>query len=314
MTSASAPGKIILFGEHAVVYGQPALAVPVSEVHADVEVSTESGEGIWISAPDIDLYAELGTLPPDQPIAAAVRRTLPAVLKTGDLTHPTFRRLTIKVTSSIPRASGLGSGTAVSVAVVRALAAHFHYPISDEEVSSFAYEVDKVHHGTPSGIDNTVIAFARPLFFVRGAPPETFRVGRPLTILIGDTGKPAPTRDAVADVRRLWEADKEKWEGVFADVGEIGRHARKAMETGETARLGRLMDENHDLLRQMTVSSDELERLVAGARAAGAMGAKLSGGGRGGNMIALATRERAPRVSDALHAAGAKNVIITTIG
>jgi mevalonate kinase len=287
--------------------------VPVTQVQARVEVSTSSGSGVWITAPDIHLHAELRSLRDEQPIAAAVRRTLEAVAQAGESVQPTSRRLDITVTSSIPRASGLGSGTAVSVAVIRAIAAHLARPLGDEEVSKIAYEIDKLHHGTPSGIDNAVITSELPVFFVRGRPPEAFVVGKPLTIVIGDTGKPAPTREAVEDVRRLWKKDKEKWENVFARIGEIAKRARKAMETGEQVQLGQLMDENHGLLREMTVSSKELERLVAGSKRAGALGAKLSGGGRGGNMIALTEEAHAGAVASALQAAGAKQCIIARI-
>src|SRR5574341_3719 len=149
MTTASAPGKIILFGEHAVVYGRPALAVPVTQVHADVEVSDGSQPGIWIDAPDINVHNELNTLASDHPIAAAIHNFL-------FLSHVSpFPSLDIKIPSTIPVAAGLGSGAAVTVALVRALSRHLNHPMRDDEVSAFTYEIEKLHHGTPSGIDNT---------------------------------------------------------------------------------------------------------------------------------------------------------------
>jgi mevalonate kinase len=308
MTSASAPGKIILFGEHAVVYGRPALAVPVSQVHADVEVTDSSRAGIWIDAPDISLHAELSTLPPSRhPLATVIISTLNAL----GLSSPPS--LTIHIESSIPVASGLGSGAAVSVAIIRALSSHLEYPLADEQISALAYEAEKLHHGTPSGIDNTVITCARPVYFVKGQPIETFSAGKPFTIVIGDTGLPAPTKHSVGDVRKLWETDKSRWDTVFDKVGGIVRDARKAIESGETKSLGRLMDLNHALLQEMTVSCPELDRLVQSARTAGAQGAKLSGGGRGGNMIALAGIAEAEAVSEALLLAGARKTIITTV-
>ncbi len=307
MTQSSAPGKIILFGEHAVVYGQPALAVPVTQVHVDVDVSDAAPPGVWIDAPQVDLHAELNALPSDHPIASAIHQ-----LFFLSNVSP-FPNLDIRISSTIPVASGLGSGAAVTVALTRALAAHLNCPMTDEEINAFAYEIEKLHHGTPSGIDNTVVTYAKPVYFVKGQPVETFSVGEPFTIVIGDTGIPAPTKESVGDVRKLWEADKKYWENVFEEVGEISFAARRVIEEGWIKMLGALMDENHVILQQMTVSSPELDRLVEAARQAGALGAKLSGGGRGGNMIALVTPETAETVSAALKEAGAQNTIITQV-
>jgi mevalonate kinase len=197
--------------------------------------------------------------------------------------------------------------------MIRALSAHFGHALTDEQVNALAYEIEKLHHGTPSGIDNTVITYARPVYFVKGKPIETLRVGAPFTLVIGDTGIPAPTKESVGDVRKAWEADKKRWEKVFDKVGTIAQQARKAIETGKTERLGALMDENHAVLQTMNVSSPELDRLVLMARAAGAEGAKLSGGGRGGNMIALVKPDRADQVASALLAAGAKRTLVTVV-
>ena len=308
MTTASAPGKIILFGEHAVVYNRPALAVPVTQAHADVVVtSLPSQVGIWIDAPDISMHAELTTLTSDHPLRQAVESVLQA------LNIPTSPPLNIRITSTIPVASGLGSGAAVSVALMRALSTHLGTALSDEQVNQLCYDVEKIHHGTPSGIDNTVITYARPVFFIKGQPIETLRVGSPFSLVIADTGISAPTRESVGAVRKLWECDPVKWDQIFNQVENIARQARKAIERGSWQELGSLMDANHALLQEMTVSSAELDCLVLAAKAAGAEGAKLSGGGRGGNMIALVQPETAEKVISALRATGAKNTILTTV-
>lgn len=307
MTKSSAPGKIILFGEHAVVYGRPALAVPVTQVQADVDISPSARPGIWIDAPDVNLYAELNTLPSDHPIASVIHNFLFL-----SRVSP-FPNLEIKITSTIPVASGLGSGAAVTVALTRALAAYLNYSMTEEEVNAFAYEIEKLHHGTPSGIDNTVVAYAKPVYFVKGQPMEIFKVGQPFTIVIADTGLSAPTKESVSDVRRLWLNDKSRWETVFDKIGEVSFTARRAIEAGKPELLGELMNENHALLQRLTVSSPELDQLVEAARNAGAGGAKLSGGGRGGNLIALVQPEIAESVSASLKEAGAKNTIITQV-
>ena len=320
MTKSSAPGKIILFGEHAVVYGRPALAVPVTQVHADVEIRASERPGIWIDAPDVDLSADLNTLPSDHPLASVIHNFLflsrPSPGPSG---HPLpkgegkFPDLYIKISSTIPVASGLGSGAAVTVALARALSSFLFHPMSDEDVNAFAYEIEKLHHGTPSGIDNTVITYAKPVYFVKGQPIETFQVGQPFTIVIGDTGISAPTKDSVGDVRRLWQADRTKWEKVFDEVGEIAKEARTVIERGKTKELGELMSRNHALLQSMTISSPELDSLVTAARRAGALGAKMSGGGRGGNMIALVAPDLAETVAGSLKEAGARNTVITQV-
>jgi mevalonate kinase len=307
VVNASAPGKIILFGEHAVVYGRPALAVPVTQVHVDVEVADSASRGIWIHAPDVNLHAELNALPSDHPVASVIHNFLFLARVSP------FPNLEINIASTIPVASGLGSGAAVTVALTRSLSAYFHHPMNDEEVNAFAYEIEKLHHGTPSGIDNTVISYAKPVYFVKGQPLETFRVGSRFTIVIGDTGIHAPTKESVGDVRRLWESDKPKWEHVFDEVGKIARTARESIQAGRTQELGKLMNQNHRLLQAMTVSSVELDRLVSAACEAGAFGAKMSGGGRGGNMIALVTPSLTEAVSGALMEAGAKRTIVTQV-
>ena len=307
MTCSSAPGKIILFGEHAVVYGRPALAVPVTQVHTDVEVLDVARAGIWINAPDVDLHTELNMLPSDHPIAAVIHNFLFL-----SRVSP-FPSLEINISSTIPVAAGLGSGAAVTVALVRALSSHLNFPMNEEEINAFAYEIERIHHGTPSGIDNTVVTFARPVYFTKGQPMEIFRVGSPFMIVIGDTGIPAPTKESVGDVKKLWEADSQKWERIFDGVGAIVRAARQAIERGNLSELGKLMNQNHALLQEMTVSSPALDQLVSVARTVGALGAKMSGGGRGGNMIALVTPDLAESVSRSLLQAGARNTILTQV-
>jgi mevalonate kinase len=307
MTTASAPGKIILFGEHAVVYGRPALAVPVTQVQASVTVSDNPLEGVWIEAPNINLACELSQLAPDHPLAAVINSVF------SNLRIARLPACTVHIESTIPVASGLGSGAAVSVAILRALSAYLGQPLSDKQVNKLAFKVEKLHHGTPSGIDNTVVTYARPVYFVKGQPIETCRVGAAFTIVIGDTGISAPTKESVGALRKLWKVDPPFWNKVFDEARNIVREARQAIEQGDTTELGILMDANHTLLQQMTVSSVELDQLIETAHKSGALGAKLSGGGRGGNMIALVSKENAPALAEALLAAGAKQTIISTI-
>ncbi|HDQ72748.1 MAG TPA: mevalonate kinase [Chloroflexi bacterium] len=319
---ASAPGKIILFGEHAVVYGRPAIAAPVTQVQATATVQpAPPGAGFTIAAPDIgqvfSFATKTSTAAPDDPLAVAVQLVL------ADLSVEA-PDATLTIRSTIPIASGLGSGAAVATALVRALAAYLGRPLAPDQISALVYQVEKLHHGTPSGIDNTVIAYEQPIYFVRkpakdpaGFPVgliERLIVGAPLILVIGDTGLPSPTKQIVAQVRRTRERDPARCDARLDQIGDVAVSARHAIEAGDVDTLGPLMDENHALLIELGVSSPKLNAVVEAARIAGAIGAKLSGAGHGGNMIALVQRQKdAADVIEALKETGAKNVICTTI-
>ena len=206
--------------------------------------------------------------------------------------------------------------SAVSTALVRALAHFLGHALEPAEVSTLVYEVEKIHHGTPSGIDNTVIAYEQPVYFVRGGPlePVPLSVGAPFSLLIGDTGLPSPTKRLVSSVRARRERDRTECDAILERIGSITRRGRRAMEAGQVRKLGRLMTENHRLLVALGVSSPALDALVDAAREAGAMGSKLSGAGQGGNMLALIPPSAAGRVTRALQEAGAVRVIRTAVG
>jgi mevalonate kinase len=308
MLQATAPGKVILFGEHAVVYGRAAIAAPVSQVRASAVVSGSDTPGVRLIAPDLGADFLLAGANENEPLATAVRLVQSAA---GLCQLPDLR---IVVSSTIPIASGLGSGAATAAALIRALALYLERPdlATNERVSALTYEVERFYHGTPSGIDNTVVAYEQPVYFVRRRPHnviETFGVARPIRLLVADTGVASSTRVVVGDVRRQWQEEADRFEALFDACGRISQAARRAIETGDEAAVGQLMNENHLLLQQMTVSSPELDYLVGLAREAGALGAKLSGAGRGGNMIALVSEESETAVRHALLGAGARHVL-----
>ena len=305
---SSAPGKVILFGEHAVVYGQPAIAIPVTQVRATATVEpAPPGSGLTLVASDVGKSVSLATAPQDEPLAAAARLTL------DHLSAPE-PDATLTVSSTIPIASGLGSGAAVSTALVRALAIFLGHTLEPAETSALVFEVEKIHHGTPSGIDNAVVAYEQPVYFVRGQPVERLTVGSPFTLFIGDTGARSPTRKVVEHVRRGQRREPAHYDALFDQMGDLADEARRAIESGDVDALGPLMDENHALLIELGVSSPKLNDLVETVRFAGALGAKLSGAGRGGNMIALVEDDFAEEVTEALREAGAVRVICTRVG
>lgn len=305
---------MILCGEHAVVYGEPAIAIPVTSRRVSVTVEPgEPGTGLVFAAHDLGArwHANSGVTDPRlTPIEFIVGRTL-AYLQQGPAD------LVLTITSELPPASGLGSSAAVAVALIRAVAGWFGATIPPANLSALAYESECLQHGTPSGIDNTVVAYEQPIGYVRppaGTPQfEPFRPRLPLHLLIADTGISSITREVVAAVRAAWQADPVTYNAHFAAIGRLVRQAREAIAAGDPVALGRLLDQNHTLLQAIGVSCPELDRLVTAARRAGALGAKLSGAGRGGNMLALVTPETSTPVTDALLAAGARQVIATTI-
>jgi mevalonate kinase len=265
-----------------------------------------SEHGLIIHAEDFDRSIAADAANPIDPLALIVNLTL------EHLNCP-LPDLAITIHSTIPIASGLGSGAAVSTAIVRALAQWFGAQLDNAEINALVYEVEKLYHGTPSGIDNTVIAYQQPVYFIRGQALQTFTVARSFKVVIGNTGVASLTKIAVGDVRKGWEIDRARYEAWFDRIGAIVQQARSAIESGEVDLLGPLMDLNQVLLRDLGVSSVELERLIFVAKQAGASGAKLVGGGRGGNMIALVDDRTVEAVTAALHDAEAANVIVTEI-
>ena len=309
-TRASAPGKIIVCGEHAVVYDQPAIALPLTALQASATIEDHDG-GSVCDAPDIGERWMLDERS-DHPLAQLVLATL---RRLGYAEQPSLR---ITLHSDIPVASGLGSGAALGAALVRALALHVQQPLPPAEVAALVYESERAYHGTPSGIDNTVVSYEQPIWFQRGvggSPTiiEPLKLGTSLDLIIGDTGVRAPTYMTVGGVRERWQRDPIYYESLFDQIGTTVRSVRDALATGQITVLGDLLNQNQALLRKLGVSSPELEHLIGAALDAGALGAKLSGGGGGGVMLALVDASTNAAVERALHTAGAARVLATTV-
>lgn len=308
MPVGSACGKIILFGEHAVVYGRPALAVPLSQIRARATVVARAKDGIVIHARDLGRDIVVNDALVEDALAAITRLTLEK--------HGAAENLDITVESDIPLASGLGSGAAISTAIVRALSTYFEKVLAPAEISALVYETEKMYHGTPSGIDNTVIAYEQAVRFRRGTPlPEItpFQIARPFTLVIANTGIASPTKITVGDVRRGWEQEPARYEKIFDNIAAIVEQAQEALARGENEMLGELMTLNQRELVALGVSSREIENLLEAGLRAGAGGGKLSGGGRGGNVIFYVEEEHAEEVRRAVLEAGAAGVILTRV-
>jgi mevalonate kinase len=303
---ASAPAKLILCGEHAVVYQRPAIALPLSNLRAEATLTPAApGSGLQFSTPDLGADWSVAA-EPENPLSRLATLTL------EQLELPAVdARITLH--SAIPIASGMGSGAAIGTALVRVLAAYAGHALSADAVAALVYESERGYHGTPSGIDNTVVAHEQAIWFQRqpSGPPliTPIRIGAPLTLLVGDTGVRSATRLPVGMVRERREAEPERYEALFDAIGACVGQARTALAAGDLPALGAILNRNQELLVELGVSSPELDRLVAAARAAGALGAKLSGGGWGGVMLALVTPDTRDNVAAALRAAGATRVL-----
>jgi mevalonate kinase len=330
--SASAPSKLILCGEHAVVYGHPAIALPLAGIRARADITNApAGSGIAVHARDLR-RRWLVANDPHGPISQLITSALSYLQ--DQAAAPLDLR--ISISSTIPIASGMGSGAAVATAVVRALAAYLDRQLEPAEISRLVYASEQRFHGTPSGIDNTVIAYEQPIWFQRmgvsdrglgiGMIPaqspttnpqsptiEPIVISAPLTLLVADTGVRSATRLPVGEVRRRWQADPAHFEALFDQVGALVTQMRSVLEQGNLPRLGQLLNQNQALLQQIGVSSPELDALVLAAQRAGALGAKLSGAGWGGVMLALATPDTRARVAEALEQSGAKRVSTTIV-
>jgi mevalonate kinase len=281
-----AAGKVILLGEHAVVYGRPALAAGL-DLGLDVELDT--------GRPPDD--ARLTRLLADAAAALGVRAA----------------GIHVAVRSDLPQGAGLGSSAALCVAVLRALAVAAGRVLTPADELGLGRRLEAIFHGHPSGIDPAAAALGRTCFrFVRGEPPTVtpLAVARLLPLVVA-LGAQRSTGAAVQGLRARWEAEPARYERLFDDVAAVVDAGARAAERGDLPALGQAFDRNQELLATLGVSAPASEVLVATARRAGALGAKLTGGGAGGAVIALAPDTA--RVAAALGEQGVET-IITHVG
>lgn len=299
-------GKIILMGEHAVVYGQPAIAMPFSAVQITAEVRKE-GQALSVSC---DFYQGLVHEMPKiwESLKHAIRFSL---YRIGAPTDPAIH---IEISSTIPAERGMGSSAAVATAVARALFSFYQRPLSDEDLWDIVQTSEKIAHGNPSGIDATTVTGTDPVFFIKGQAIEPVDLSLDAYLVVADTGKTGNTLEAITDVALLYQGRSEVESWVQA-IGDLTYRARDYLVHNQAALLGQVMNQAHTHLQNLGVSDESLDRLVEIARVTGALGAKLTGGGRGGCMIALAnTKEEAKEIAQALAGAGASQTWTQYLG
>lgn len=290
-------GKLILMGEHFVVYKVPALVGAVS-AYTDCEAVFTEKPGLEVidNRPAVPNYKV--TKKDEADVAIGL------VLKHFGLDTSTERGLKLTFGGDLCCASGIGASAAQVVAMARALSIALPKTMTEDEINAAGYEGEKGYHGTPSGIDNTAATFGGVLKFQRTEGDPIFlkkKIKEPIRIVYASTGITSSTTKVVGDVKAKKEADPEWFDSLLKKYVALVEKGENALDEGNIAELGKLLDENHTLCQELTVSCKELDDLVLAAREAGAIGAKMSGTGRGGLMLAITpTEEIQDKVAAAL--------------
>jgi len=300
---ATAPGKMILFGEHSVVYRGPAVVLAIDR-RARVVAEPRDDEKIFIDADDLgfsgyfenDVYHPVrGKAWRGRNLAAlnvAAKKTMEHI---GEGTG-----VNLIVRSMIPIAVGLGSSAAICVATAAAVAGVFEGVLDEKQISDLAFEGERIIHGTPSGVDNNVATFGGIMRYERGVGFERFHLDEVFPFIIGNTRKRRSTRMLVEGVARLKERNPALVDSIIDTMGELSGRGLDALLRRDLQRLGDFMNLNHGLLSAIGVSTPQLDALVHAARRNGALGAKLTGAGGGGCMIALAEAHKLTGVEKAI--------------
>ncbi len=290
-------GKVVILGEHAVVYGRHAIAAPVPmTIKAQVE---DCDEGIHLLIPRWGVEFQLASNANER---RSFERPAGVMLDKLGLSGKAMR---IEVFPEVPRSMGLGGSAAMAVAILRALDKHYQLGLADADVNELAFEAEKLAHGNPSGIDNTLACYGKPLVFRTGSPPlvEPLNIKTPIPMVVGMTGYEGLTAKTVGRVNKAWRQDRKLYERIFDQIDALALRGVQAIQDEDLATLGELMNVCHGMLNALQVSTPELEQLVDIARENGALGAKLTGGGGGGSIIALCDGDTSA-VVNAIRAAG----------
>ncbi len=298
---ATAAGKIILFGEHAVVYGRHALAVPI--VEAVRATARSSSQRCTLNISEWGLHRVIDSSGSEH-IDAVINRILAELGVAGE----SFQ---IDVASRLPRGMGLGSSAAIAVAITRAIAQCMGIDMSDERVNEIAFSCETLVHGTPSGIDNTLSCYAQTTVFRNAGALDiqTLQLSEspPLVVALGHQA--GSTHEQVAGVRKRFNENRRRYDALFDQMDEFSRAGANALAATQYDEVGRLMNVCHGLLNAIEVSTPDLENMVSIARRNGAVGAKLTGAGGGGSIVALCPG-REDEVRSALHLAGYESLTL----
>jgi mevalonate kinase len=310
---ASAPAKVILFGEHFVVYGEPALVVAIDK-RAYVKVENRSDKRLCLRSTKLNLagYFENGIFTIEQGDAKEGKLKFEPVMMVVEKVLEKYGEkvgLNVEINSTVPVGAGLGSSAAIVAAATAAVGTLLNVKMPREDAFRIALEAEKTVHGTPSGIDPAVATFGGTLLFQIDTGFKPLDVAIDIPLVIGDTGVERSTRSQVEKVRETREKYPQVVEPMMEAAREIVLRAIEALKENDLETLGGLMNMNHALLYGIGVSAESLEWLIHAARKAGALGAKLTGAGGGGCMIALSRKETLEQVLEAVQRAGGRPFI-----
>lgn len=304
--SGKAHGKIILIGEHAVVHNEPAIAIPFTSANIEVTLDQTIGEST------MDSIYHSGKISEAPLVISNLIQTFYEVCHYFYASTDNFH-ITIK--SGIPAERGMGSSAAVATALVRALFDYFEEDLSDDLLHQFVSISEKIAHGNPSGLDAKVVSSNEAIYFVKNQQAEFFQLDLPGYLVIADTGEEGETIKAVTDVGKLVEDRSSNGRRLVQELGALTDQAREYIESKNLKKLGLVLENAQTKLKQLTVSNEKLDVLIETARKNGALGAKLTGGGRGGCMIALVERaEEAQKLAESLLGAGATETWVHPLG
>ncbi|UJR83865.1 mevalonate kinase [Sandaracinus amylolyticus] len=297
-----AHGKVILLGEHSVVYGRPALAAGLPRGASARAMDAEGESSLHVTPWDVTVT------PRDE---RSLGKAFGVLLEAACVERP----VRIEARVDLPGGSGLGSSAALGVAVLRAIDALRGVERDDASALEVSLAWERVFHGNPSGVDNAMSIAGGLAWYVRGRAIERVRARRAIPLVIGDSGEACSTKITVGEVARQHEKSPERMEKQFDAIAAIVRNGRLAAEQGDLKALGQLFDMNQSLLAGMLISTATLEEMIGVARAAGAYGAKLTGGGGGGCMIAVTEdRAGAEKVRAAIEEQCGKRAFVALVG
>lgn len=294
-------GKVILFGEHFVVHGVPGIASATS-LSTEAIVKRSRGPGLNV------IDRRKGTEGYTESKKEQQKESLEFTMKAMGIDSKK-NPMEITLGGDLPVFSGIGASAASAVAIARAISDEFKMNLSNERINEIAYEAEKAYAGNPSGIDNTAATYGGLIWFMRGIPSkmERLKIRNPVEIVMGNSGVVADTKAVVAGVAERKQKDPKKYDRIFRQAEELVHKARKALDAYDLKAVGQFMNENHALLQEIEVSGKELDFLVNLARQKGAWGAKLTGGGVGGCMVALTPgKELQEKVASAMEKEGFK--------
>ncbi len=280
-------------GEHFVVLGAPAVAMAV-DLHSRVQVTPKNSPGIEINA-DIPLRFIAGegrniaigdTQRLLQPLRLAAEATL-------DYIGQNDSGVEVSVDCEIPVAAGLGSSASTTVAIIAGVARSHRVELARKEIYKIAFVPENFLHGKPSGVDQAACIYGGMIQFTRPSYVRPIRLGKNPVILVCDTGIHHATKKLVGAVVRRSRRERANFQDHLAEVRKVAQGVARALKAGDDEDLGSLMYQNHELLRQIGVSHPKLDRLVKVAKRAGALGAKLTGAGGGGCIVAVCKSTKA---------------------